>query len=144
MRARLFLLAPILAAAIALVFAGARAQADGFGGAAPAPGTGYAATSATVDGGTYAIRTSDAIVRFNSTDAGAPTASLPSPSYISERHLAVWSGWTAAQVAPIVSAGDAGVLILIADAGFVDAATIAPVGASVSFTWTGSEWAVSQ
>jgi hypothetical protein len=132
------LLVPLGAAALALVLAGRLAVADGYG-PTTAPGTGYAATAAIVDAGqSYAVRSSDAVIRFATTDAGA-TATLPGPSYVSERHTAVWAGWTAAQVPPVVTAS--GALMLVGDAGLLDATTISPVGASRSFTWTGSEWA---
>lgn len=111
-------------------------------------GGGSSTATTVVAGQTYAMQTSDAAIRFNSTNgqaAGAPIAQLPVPSYIGERHTFIWFQWDANQVPPEVQT-DSNARVMTPFTGmtasdtFVTSSIIPQAGNIVTLMWDGSEW----
>ena len=114
----------------------------------PAGGSIY--TAVTVGSGvTYAVKTSDAIVSFDSslTTQAQPIATLANGTFVGEQHTFIWYGWGNMNTPPLIQ-GAAGVLMMpyagMQSEGFgglVNSTTITTPGGFITYRWTGAFWA---
>jgi hypothetical protein len=110
-------------------------------------GGGGTSTAATVAGGvSYNVKTTDAIVKMDSSNGEQPVAVLPTPSAVGERHTFFWWAWNAAQVQPKIEAGGANEMspatgmTSSGSGGLTATTTLTQVGTFATWMWDGSYW----
>ena len=115
------------------------------------PSGGSIYTAVTVGSGvTYAVKTSDAIVSFDSslTTQAQPIATLANGTFVGEQHSFIWYGWGNMNTPPLVQGRTGGVLMMpyagmqaSGVGGLVNSSAINQQGAFYTLRWTGAFWA---
>jgi len=110
-------------------------------------GGGITYTAATVTSGqSYNVKTSDLVIRMDTSGGEAATGVLPAPTFIGEKHIFFWFAWGVGQVLPVVNTSGGKLLVPFTgmsasgNAGLEESSTIATTGACYPLTWDGTEW----
>ena len=108
---------------------------------------GGAGTVATVASGeTYALLSTDIIIRFDTTGGTTATANMAAGRFVGQRILFYWWAWGAGQVAPTINAPAGQNLVPFSGqaasgaAGLAATTSISTPGASYALEWDGTEW----
>jgi hypothetical protein len=115
------------------------------------PAGGQVYTAVTVGSGqTYAVRTTDIIVTFDTslTTQAQPIATLAAGTYIGEQHTFIWYGWGNMNTPPLIEQRSAGILLMpyagmqtSGATGLVTSSIIANQGGFYTLRWNGTFWA---
>jgi hypothetical protein len=106
-------------------------------------------TTATVTGGqTYNVRTTDVLIKADSSSSGAgvaaPVIILPAPPNVGWRITIFWFAWNANQVPPQLQAGGSRTMSPVggmSSSGQLVASTnLVQTGAAVAYEWDGSDF----
>jgi hypothetical protein len=110
-------------------------------------GGGIGSTAATVTSGqTYAVKSTDIVIRMDTSGGATATADLPAAGFIGERHTFYWWNWGVGQTPPTINANGLQRMVpyngqeSAGAAGLVAQTTITNPGASFTLVWDGTEW----